>query len=329
MTASGGIGGFRVEPGELGFLGQGLKRPECVLCTANGDTYVSNFEGGVTRLPASGGQHDIVDGSHPIGTNGFAITAEGDFLCANLHPDGGGGAWRVRRDGSSEPFLVEIDGRPLPPANFVGVDKAGRVWITVSTWREPRQLAYRPDVADGFIILVDRRGSRIVLDDCGYTNEAIVDPSGEWLYVNETMGRRTRRHRIAEDGSLGPRETVTEYGDGVYPDGLALDEAGGVWMTSVISNRVIHVAPDGAQTVVIEENDPETLAETEIAYRDGTLSAEHMAKVDAEIVRSVSSIAFGGADRRTVYLGNLLDDRIYTFRAPIAGAAPSHWSFAW
>ncbi len=329
MSVSGDIGGFRVGPGELGFLGAGLKRPECVLCTANGDTYISNWEGGVTRIAAGGEQHDIVDTTRAIGTNGFAITAEGDFLCANLHADGGGGAWRVRRDGTSEPFLVEIDGRALPPANFVGVDKAGRVWITVSTWREPRSLAYRPEVADGFVILVDGRGARIVLDDCGYTNEAIVDPTGEWLYVNETMGRRTRRHRIRDDGTLGPRETVTEYGDGVYPDGLALDEAGGVWMTSVISNRVIHVAPDGAQTVVIEENDPETLAETERAYRDGTLSADHMGKVDAEIMRSVSSIAFGGADRRTVYLGNLLDERIYTFRSPIAGAAPSHWNFTW
>ena len=329
MATSGGIGEFRVAPSELGFLGEGLTRPECVLCTANGDVYVSNFEGGVTRIPARGAQHDIVDRSRPIGTNGFAITAKGEFLCANLHPEGGGGVWRVRRDGSSEPFLVELDGRPLPPANFVGIDQAGRVWITVSTWREPRQLAYRADVADGFIILLDDRGARIVLDDCGYTNEPIVDPSGEWLYVNETMGRRTRRHRIRADGSLGPRETVAEYGEGVYPDGLALDEAGGVWMTSVISNRVIHVAPDGTQTVIIEENDPATLAEIERVYLAGELAAEHMARVEAEIMRSVSSIAFGGPDRRTVYLGNLLDQRIYSFRSPIAGAAPSHWEFAW
>ena len=92
---------------------------------------------------------------------------------------------------------------------------------------------------------------------------------------------------------------------------------------------MIHVAPDGSQTVVIEENDPATLAETERAYLSGELTAEHMGKVDAEIMRSVSSIAFGGSDRRTVYLGNLLDEQIYTFRAPIAGAAPSHWNFAW
>ena len=54
-----------------------------------------------------------------------------------------------------------------------------------------------------------------------------------------------------------------------------------------------------------------------------------MGRVEAEIMRSVSSIAFGGPDRRTVYLGNLLDQRIYSFRSPIPGAAPSHWNFVW
>ena len=38
-------------------------------------------------------------------------------------------------------------------------------------------------------------------------------------------------------GALGPRETVTEYGHGVYPDGLEFDAEGGFWVTSIVSNR--------------------------------------------------------------------------------------------
>jgi len=325
------LDGFRIGPVELSFVGGGLRRPECVLCTAGGDIYVSHWsdQGGVTRIANTGVQHDIVGTDAAIGTNGFAISAEGDFLLANLHPEGGGGAWRLRRDGSAEPFLNEIDGRGLPPANFVGVDTEGRVWITVSTWREPRFLAYRKDVADGFIVLVDKRGARIVADGLGYTNEAIVHPSGDWLYVNETMARRTTRFPIQAGGRLGRRETVAEYGAGVYPDGLAFDEAGGVWMTSVLSNRLIHVAPDGTQTVIIEENDPDELARLEAIYQAGELSHEHMSSIRTEVMKSISSIAFGGPDRRTVYLGNLLDDRLYSFRSPIAGAKPPHWQFAW
>lgn len=326
------LGEFRVRPAELTLVGGGLKRPECVLCTASGDIYVSHWSdkgGGITRIANTGAQHDIVGRGVAIGTNGFAITAEGDFLLANLHPEGGGGAWRLKRDGTAEPFLTEIDGRRLPPANFVGADREGRVWITVSTWHEPRYLAYRRDVADGFVVLVDGRGARIVADELGYTNEAIVHPSGEWLYVNETMARRTTRFPILEGGRLGGRETVAEYGAGVFPDGLAFDETGGVWMTSVLSNRLIHVAPDGTQTVVIEENDPEELARIEAIYQSGKLSHEHMSSIRTEIMKSISSIAFGGPDRRTVYLGNLLDERLYSFRSPVAGARPPHWDFTW
>ena len=332
MSDADNLDNLHVIPAELGFAGSGLSRPECVLCTRAGDIYVSHWSaagGGVTRIAANGEQQDIVAADAKLGTNGFAITPEGNFLLANLHAEGGGGVWRLRRDGTAEPFLNEIDGRPLPPANFVGVDRQGRVWITVSTWHEPRALAYRADVADGFIILVDERGARIVAEDIGYTNEAIVDPSGSWLYVNETYGRRTIRFPILEDGRLGARETVTEYGAGIFPDGLAFDEAGGIWMTSVVSNRLIRVAPDGSQTLVLEENDPEKLDQIEQVFQAGDLAREHLDTIETEIMKSISSIAFGGADRRTVYLGNLLDNRLYTFRSPVAGAAPPHWEFVW
>jgi SMP-30/Gluconolactonase/LRE-like region len=326
-----GIADFHIAPGELGFVGLGLNRPECVLCTQSGDIYVSRWGedgGGVTRIAADGAQQDILGRGAPLGSNGFAITAEGDFLVANLHSEANG-AWRLRRDGSAEPFLNEIDGTSLPSANFVGVDRQGRVWITFSTWLKPRFLAYHPGIADGFIILVDARGPRIVADGIGYTNEAVVDPSGQWLYVNETMGRRTIRFPIRDGGRLGIRETVAEYGYGVYPDGLAFDAEGGVWMTSVLSNRLIRIAPDGSQSVVLEENDAAELERIEQLYLAGDLDHATMNSVPAGVMKSISSLAFGGPDRRTVYLGNLKDERLYSFRSPVAGAEPAHWRFTW
>lgn len=318
----------KVEVDGLEFFGRDLSRPECVLCLETGDTFVSNWDGGVTRIAPDGTPRHILanPGStpHPIGVNGFAITREGDFLLADLNPSGGG-VWRLRPDRAAEPFLLELDGQRIPPTNFVGVDAKGRVWITVSTKHEPRDRAYRKDVADGYIIMVEGGEARIAAEGLGYTNEAIVDPSGNWLAVNETFGRRTSRFPIAADGSLGPRETVTEYGHGIYPDGLAFDEAGGIWMTSVVSNRLIHVAPDGQQTVVYEDCDQGALDTVEAAYLAGALGRPHLDSVVSQVARSISSVAFGGPDRKTVYLGNLLDDKIYTFRSPVAGAAPSHW----
>ena len=316
---------FTLEPEQLGETGQGFVRPECVLATARGDLYVSHFGGGVSRLSAAGVRQDILGSGAPkVQTNGFALTPEGDFLCANLVAPGG--VWRVARDGVQAPFLTKIEGRSLPSCNFVALDGAGRIWITVSTWLEPRARAYRPDQADGVVILADERGVRIVAEGLGYTNEAVPDPSGRWLYVNETFGRRTSRFPI-EDGGLGPRETVAAYGPGTFPDGLAFDQEGGLWVVSVVSNRVIRVTPDGGQKIILEDSDPAWLAEVEAAFQAGKMARPHLDQVRAQRLKNISSIAFGGPDRRTGYLGNLLDDRIYSFDSPVAGAEPVHWHF--
>ena len=317
---------FQIRPDDLACHGTGLVRPECVLATAGGDLYVAHFAGGVTRLPAGGERQDFLGtGAPAVKTNGFALTPEGDFLCANLMPPGG--VWRVTRDGRQEPFLTEVEGRPLPACNFVFFDREGRVWITVSTWLEPRARAYRPDVADGIVILVEDGRARIVAEGLGYTNEAVVDPSGRWLYVNETFGRRTTRFRIAANGGLSEPETVARYGVGTFPDGLAFDEEGGIWVVSVVSNRVIRIAPDGSQRIVLEDFDPDWLEEVETVFQAGRLGRPHLDQVRSRRLKNTSSIAFGGLDRRTAYLGNLLDDRIYSFESPIAGAEPPHWNF--
>jgi hypothetical protein len=100
-------------------------------------------------------------------------------------------------------------------------------------------------------------------------------------------------------------------------------------MTSVLSNRLIRVTPDGRQRTIVEENDPAELDRIEAIYQAGRLDHATMNSIRTETMRSISSIAFGGPDRRTVYLGNLLDSRLYSFRSPVAGAEPVHWNFRW
>lgn len=310
----------------LGWAGEGLRRPECVLATAAGDLYTADWRGGVARIGADGAL-DLYVGERPLRPNGIALRPSGSFLLAHLG-ETDGGVYELARDGQVQPFLTRVDGLDLPPTNFVHEDAAGRVWVTVSTRRRPRAAAYRADVADGFIALVDARGARIVADGLGYTNEALPSPDGKFLYVNETFGRRLTRFRIAADGALGSRETVCSFGHGTYPDGLAFDAEGGVWIVSVVSNRVIRVAPDGAQQLVLEDADAAHVEWCEQAYREGRLGREHLDKAAGRVLKNISSLAFGGADLRTAYLGCLLGDRIASFRAPVAGHPPVHWRYA-
>ena len=313
----------------LRFIGKGLNRPECVLATARGDLYAADWRGGVAQI-APDGSHVLyagkLPGDRPLRPNGIALRRSGSFLLADLG-DKEGGVFELFRDGRVAPFLVEVDGVELPPTNFVAEDAAGRVWVTVSTRKSPRSLDYRPDCASGFIVLADAKGARIVADGIGYTNEAIVSPDGVWLYVNETFGRRLSRLPIRPDGSLGAKEVVTAFGKGTYPDGLTFDAQGHVWITSIVSNRVIRVAPNGAQQLVLEDADPAHVEECEAAYVSGTLGRPHLDKVTGRLLRNVSSLAFGGADLRTAYLGCLLGDSIAVFDSPVAGHPPAHWRY--
>jgi sugar lactone lactonase YvrE len=311
----------------LRFTGTDLRRPECVLCASSGDIYAADWRGGVTRIGADGAQQTVV-GVHPDGgplqPNGIALASDGSFLIAHLGADAGG-VFRLGANGTVTPVLQALGGRPLPPTNYVIEDADGRLWITVSTRLSPRALGYRADVADGFIAVVDHRGARIVADGLGYTNELAIDPAGRWLWVNETFGRRLSRFPLRADGALGPRETVTTFGKGFFPDGLAFDSAGHAWVVSIVSNSILRVAPDGTQVPILEDSDPTHVDWVEAAYLSGTMGRPHLDKAAGRVLRNISSIAFGGPTLRTAYLGCLLDQRLPTFEVPLAGQPPTHW----
>ncbi|MEM9891096.1 MAG: SMP-30/gluconolactonase/LRE family protein [Actinomycetota bacterium] len=322
-TSSGAVA--RIALDDLGFVGGDLRRPECVLAAADGTVFTSNWDGGVSRIAPDGTTTALLAADDRwLRPNGIALRRTGSFLTAHLGDDDGG-VFELFADGTLAPLLTEIDGVDLPPTNFVTIDERDRIWITVSTRLRPRALGYRSDVDDGFLVVIDGRGARIAADGLGYTNEAQLHPDGRHLYVNETFARRLSRFRVGDDGSLGPRSTVCEFGAGTFPDGLAFDEAGGVWITSIISNRVIRVDPEGGQTLIVADADPDALADVEDAFQAGRLDRTHLAADHGRRLTNISSLCFGGPGRRTAYLGCLTGRSVATFPSPIAGVEPHHW----
>ncbi len=313
----------------LAWVGQGLNRPECVLANAAGDLYTADWRGGVAHRRTDGSQ-TLYAGRLPDGgelrPNGIALLADGSFLLAQLGAQAGG-VYHLRRDGSVAPWLLDVGGHPLPPTNYVVQDRDGNTWVTVSTRLVPRALGYRRSCNDGFIVCVRPDGHAFVAaQGLGYTNEVAVHPSGQWLYVNETFSRRLSRFALHADGRLSDRQVVAEFGAGTFPDGLAFDEEGGAWVVSIVSNRLIRVAPDGTQTLWLEDADAEHLAWVEAAFEAGQMDRPHLDGIRSRVLRNISSIAFCGADRRTAVLGCLLDDRLATLKMPLAGVPPIHWN---
>lgn len=311
-------------------VGHDLMRPECVLSTKAGDIFVSDFRGGVTHINSLGSQTFYGGSCKDLGllkTNGFALLADGSFLIAHLG-DVEGGVFRLTRDNQIRPWLREVEGQALPPTNYVHLDHQGRVWITVSTRINPRAKAYRQDIADGFIVLVDNKGARIVADGLGYTNECWVDPSGSRLYANATFSRQLLCWDIRANNDLTHRRVVTNFGEGTYPDGLTADVGGNFWITSIISNRVIKVAPDGDQQIYLENSDAIHVNNAEAAYASHKMTRHHLEDNPASKLKNISSMAFFGDHLDTLLLGCLLDTKIVQIsNSLVNGVAPAHWRF--
>jgi hypothetical protein len=261
-----------------------------------------------------------------LAPNGFALDRDGSFLVAHLADDSGG-VFRLSRSGTLQPVLREVDGEALRATNFVLLDSFGRLWITVSTRQSPRSRSFRAGVDDGYIVLLDRKHARIVADGLGFANEVRLDRTGSWLYVNETYSRRLTRFRVAESGDLRHREVFATFGPGTFPDGLAFDSTGALLVTSIISNRVIRITPDGRQSVLLEDSDPTHLDWVEAAYRSGQLGRDHIARSPATTLKSLTSLAFGSVDLRTAYLGVLLGDRLPCIQLDVPGEPMVHWNW--
>lgn len=318
---------FTLSPDDITAIGSGMQRPECGLATKAGDLFCSDRRGGYNIVKPDGQSRFV----QAIGTpadfmpNGIALLPGRDVLAANLADSSG--VWRIKPDGQASPFLSEADGEALPPVNFVGLDAKGRIWISASTRAVPRHPAFRKGHADGFIAVHDRGATRVVADGIAFTNEAIVDPTGEWIYVNETVGQCTSRYPIRADASLGPKETVADYPGGTFPDGFTFDAEGGVWMVSVASNRIIHVDREGKQNIVCEDADPAAMTKLQAAFDRGEPVREMIEIGSKRRLANIASIGFGGPDLHTVYMGSLAHDGIQTFRSPIKGAPLVHWEF--
>lgn len=310
------------------YVGHGLNRPECVLTHVSGIILVPDWsgQGGVAAIFPDGSvkRHLAVSPPFPLKPNGIALAEGGDILLAHLGAETGG-VWRLRPDGSVTGELTEVDNIPVPPSNFCHLDANGRQWLSVSTRHIPRADAYRGDVADGFIVLRDARGTRIVADGLGYSNECLVHPDGERLFVNETFGRRLTCFDITDDGSLTNRRTIAEFGSGTYPDGMAFDADGDVWIVSIVSNRVIRVDGTGGRQLFIEDADRGFVDAAEEAYLAGEMGRPHLDGNPARQLRNISSLAFDGPKLDRMVLGCLLGERLACVGSPVRGWPMPHF----
>jgi len=328
-------GMFQLDLQEFGFVGSDLQRPECVLATRSGELYASDARGGVAHIDAQGTRRLIgcSQGQQPppLMPNGLALQRDGSLLIANLSELGG--VWRLFPDGRHEPWLTEVAGVRLPAVNFVWIDERERVWMTVMFASHPGagRHKFRADVGDGLVLLADGvdepTSARVVAESLFTPNECRISGDGRFLLVNETFSHRIARYELRPDGSLGARDVLAQFDQDTYPDGISMDVEGGAWITSVASNRILRVLPDGSWQQFSHDVDPSHLTAVREAVAAGTLNRDLLYRNPARMLPNVTSIAFGGPDLRTAFVGSVSGKAIGRFTAPVAGVPPAHWNW--
>jgi sugar lactone lactonase YvrE len=328
--------GWTVDPATIRTVGRDLRRPECILAERDGSLWAADSRGGVVHIRPDGSQRliapagvggadqatNLVDGTLP---NGLAFARNGDLLIANFGLDA---LETMTREGETRVLFDNIDGLPLGKVNFVLRDSRDRLWITISTRIDPWPQALSNRPADGYIVLIDGKGPRVVADGFHFTNEIRLDAEEAWLYVAETCARRVTRLRLEPDGSLADREVYgpSSLGAGLI-DGIAFDAFGNLWATMIFADRLVAITPEGDLLTLLDGGcDPEALARFDAEFDTGAVvSAETMAATGGELAPWLTSLTFGGPDLRTVYLGSLKSTVIPCFESPVAGLPMVHW----
>lgn len=285
--------------------------------------------GGVSLISPDNRTHTVLaEHPTPLRPNGIALEAGGTILLAHMG-DTSGGIYSLSTDGQVTPRVLTIEGEPMPPTNFVVKDSQDRLWITVSTRKTPRADDYRADANSGFIAVAQPGASdaKIVADYLGYTNECVIDETRGCVYVNETFGRRLTCFDYTRDAlpQLNNKRTICNFGPGTYPDGLALDTEGGLWVTSIVSNRLLRVESNGHCQLMFEDSDDAHLQWTEQAYLDDRLGREHLDNAKSRHMKNMSNVAFGGPQLNRLFIGNLLGDTLPFIDGSAKGVKMAHW----
>ncbi|UFN49810.1 SMP-30/gluconolactonase/LRE family protein [Roseomonas sp. OT10] len=329
--------GFVVDPAAIRHVGRDLQRPECILAERDGTLWSADARGGVMRIAPDGTQRFVgqrtpafaaaADDAERFTTgtlpNGLAFDRAGRFLIANFGTDR---LELMERDGTSRVLHDSIDGMPIGKVNFVLRDRRDRVWLTVSTRRRNWMEAMRPGPGDGYVAMADGRGLRVVAEGFAFTNEIRFDAAEEWLYVAETTGRRITRLRIGDDGAVTGREVFgpSEIAPG-FPDGIAFDAFGNLWIAQVMADRVLALTPEGELLTLLDDGDPAATAALEAAFRAGTATPADMLAAGGRLAPWFASITFAGPDLRTACIGSLRGTTIPCFPSPVAGLPMAHW----
>ncbi len=287
---------MRIELSQLKTIGAGLLRPEGVMAADDGTIFTTDGRGRCSRITRNGTTAFFGNlGGLP---NGLCLDQEGNCIVANI---GNGQLQCLSSDGKHSVLMTEAEGRRMYTPNFPFIDSRNRLWVSNSTDHEDLNEALQRYIPDGSVVLIREGTPRILTGGICFANGLTLDADENFLYLAETIKRRILRYAVAPDGSLSKPETYGPdfLGKQAFPDGIAFDEAGNLWITFPGWNAIGYLTP--RQELVIALEDPE-----------------------GRILKRPTNICFGWEQRRTAFIGSLDGTTIPYFEVPYPGMKLIH-----
>ena len=255
----------------------GLDHPEC-LAFDRGRMLWAGGEAGQVYLIDSAGKVETV--ATLGGFNGglaFSPLDHDLYVCNPTH-----GLVRVKSTGRHRVFAAGADGRTMVCPNYPVFDRRGRLYVTDSgNWkkRNGALLRFEPDGT-----------GRVTAGPFGYANGLALSADERTLFMVESDTDRVYRFDLSADGAVGPPEVYADQ-IGRLPDGMALDEAGNLYVACYASDEIWRIAPSREKTL---------------------LGWDHF----GILLGRPTNLAWGGPDRDTLYIANLGRTTITRVRLP-------------
>ena len=156
----------------------------------------------------------------------------------------------LRYDGESVTTVADLTA--LAPANLgdMVIDRHGAAYVG-SQAREGG-IIVRIDPADEW-------SATVVADGLDFPNGMALTTDGATLIAAESTGRRLTAFTVADDGTLSGRRVFADGLDGP-PDGICLDDEGGVWTAMTLAHQFERIVDGGRVTDRIDVGDRTAIA---------------------------------------------------------------------